>query len=61
MQRCIKRFHRDECGATATEYALLVVFVALAVAAGASVLGGGVSNLLNAIGNKLSTIQLPTF
>ena len=61
MQRCIKRFRRDERGATATEYALLVVFVALAVAAGASVLGGGVSNLLNAIGNQLSTIQLPTF
>jgi Flp pilus assembly pilin Flp len=61
MRSSIERFQRDECGATATEYALLVVFIALAVALGANVLGAGVSNLLNAIGNQLSTIQLPKF
>jgi len=56
MDRLIGRFHRDERGATATEYALLVVFIALAVAVGANVLGAGVSNLFNAIGNQLSSI-----
>jgi pilus assembly protein Flp/PilA len=56
MDRLIGRLHRDERGATATEYALLVVFVALAIAVGANVLGGGISNLLNAIGLQLSNI-----
>ena len=56
MHRLIGRFYRDERGATATEYALLVVFVALAIAVGANVLGAGISNLLNAIGNQLSAI-----
>jgi pilus assembly protein Flp/PilA len=56
MHRLIGRLHRDERGATATEYALLVVFIALAVAVGANVLGAGISNLFNAIGNQLSGI-----
>jgi pilus assembly protein Flp/PilA len=57
MSDLIKYFRRDERGATATEYALLVVFIALAVALGANVLGAGISNLFNAIGNQLSTIN----
>jgi Flp pilus assembly pilin Flp len=32
------------------------VFVALAIAVGANVLGGGISNLFNAIGIQLSNI-----
>jgi pilus assembly protein Flp/PilA len=60
MDRLMGRFRRDERGATATEYALLVVFVALAVAVGANVLGTGLSNLFGRIGNQLN-ITLPTF
>ena len=56
MSDLIEYLHRDERGATATEYALLIVFVALAVAVGANVLGAGISNLFNAIGNNLSSI-----
>ena len=56
MSDLLKYFRRDEHGATATEYALLVVFVALAIAVGANVLGGGISNLFNAIGIQLSNI-----
>lgn len=59
MRRLIRRFHRDERGATATEYALLIVFVALAVAVGASTLGTGLSNLFSNIATKLSGITLP--
>lgn len=59
MHSLINRFHRDERGATATEYALLIVFVALAVAAGAKTLGTGLSNLFSNIGTSISTIQLP--
>jgi pilus assembly protein Flp/PilA len=59
MQRLLKRFHRDEQGATATEYALLIVFVALAIAFGAGTLGTGLNNLLGNIGTKLSNIVPP--
>jgi pilus assembly protein Flp/PilA len=59
MHRLISRFHRDERGATATEYALLIVFVAIAIAAGASVLGSGINNLFSQIGTQISTIKLP--
>ena len=61
MHRLIDRFYRDERGATATEYALLIVFVALAIAVGANTLGTGLSNLFSNIGTKLSGITLPPF
>ena len=59
MHRLIDRFHRDEQGATATEYALLIVFVALAIAVGAQVLGSNISTLFSKIGTQLSNITLP--
>jgi pilus assembly protein Flp/PilA len=59
MRNLINRFHRDERGATATEYALLIVFIALAVAVGASTLGTGLSTLFSNIATKLSGITLP--
>ncbi len=52
MSDLIKYFHRDERGATATEYALLIVFVALAIAVGAQTLGHGISNLFSPIGTN---------
>jgi pilus assembly protein Flp/PilA len=61
MRSLIKRFQRDERGATATEYALLIVFVALAIALGATTLGQGVNSLFSQIGTQLSTIPLPKF
>jgi len=59
MHRLIDRFRRDERGATATEYALLIVFVALAVAVGANTLGTGISSLFSKIGSQLSSLTLP--
>jgi pilus assembly protein Flp/PilA len=59
MHRLIGRFYQDERGATATEYALLIVFVALAIAVGAQVLGTNISALFSKIGNQLSTVTLP--
>ena len=61
MHRLIDGFHLDERGATATEYALLIVFVALAIAVGANTLGQGLSGLFSNIGAKLSGITLPPF
>ena len=59
MRSLIGRFHQDERGATATEYALLIVFVALALAVGAQILGSNISTLFNNIGAYLSKIQMP--
>ena len=43
MPKLINRFRRDERAATATEYAVLIVFVALAIAVGANILGNDLS------------------
>jgi Flp pilus assembly pilin Flp len=57
----VQRFYRHDGGATATEYAMLVVFIALAVAVGAQALGGGLSNLLSNIANALpSVVDIPS-
>ena len=62
MLSLISRFCNDERGATATEYAMLIVFVALAIAVGAQALGTEIGNLFTAVGGTLSGISghLPT-
>jgi pilus assembly protein Flp/PilA len=57
MSDLIKYFRRDERGATATEYALLIVFVALAIALGANTLGQGITSLFSQIGTQLSNLS----
>jgi pilus assembly protein Flp/PilA len=57
MRSLIKRFQRDERGATATEYALLIVFVAVAIALGATTLGQGVNSLFSQIGTQFSNLS----
>ena len=47
MLRLINRFRVDERGATATEYAMLVVFIALAVATGAQAFSGGLNSMVS--------------
>jgi pilus assembly protein Flp/PilA len=60
MYCLINRFYRHESGATATEYAMLVVFIALAVAVGAQALGGGLSNLLTNIASTVTNVTIPS-
>ena len=57
MSDLIMHFLGDEGGATATEYALLIVFVAAAIAGGANVLGQGISNLFSTIGTYISSLN----
>lgn len=45
----IRRFWNEEEGAVAIEYALLAVLIALAMAIGAGVLGGGLNTLFSNI------------
>jgi pilus assembly protein Flp/PilA len=60
------RFRRDDRGATATEYAMLIVFVALAIAVGAQALGGTLTTLFSNVATALTTqapaggITIPT-
>ena len=61
MFKIITRFRRDEGGATATEYAMLIVFIALAIAVGAQTLGNDLNTLFTNIGtlSPASRFRLP--
>jgi Flp pilus assembly pilin Flp len=61
MFRLINGYRNDECGASAVEYAMLVVFIALAVATGAQALGGGLNTWFEAVGTSITNLnsQIP--
>jgi pilus assembly protein Flp/PilA len=59
MRSVINRFRQDERGATATEYAMLLVFIALAIAVGATALGGGINTLFTNIGTEIGAVKPP--
>jgi pilus assembly protein Flp/PilA len=59
MLSLFNRFLVDERGATATEYAMLIVFIALAVAVGATALGGGINTLFNGVATTLKGVAIP--
>ncbi len=56
----LKRLVREEDAPTMAEYGLLLVFIALVVAAGAIVLGNGISTLFNAAGSAIGGATIPT-
>lgn len=60
MLSLTSRFRNDDGGATATEYAMLIAFVALAIAVGAQALGNDLTNLFTKVGTTLSGITVPT-
>jgi len=59
MLKLVKRFRRDDGGATMVEYGLLVGLIALVVALGATVLGQDISTLFNDIGTYLTGLPIP--
>jgi pilus assembly protein Flp/PilA len=59
MLGLIHRFRRDERGATAIEYAMLVVFIALAIAVGATALSTGLNDLFTKVGTTLGGVTVP--
>lgn len=59
MFQLIKGYRNDECGASATEYAMLIVFVALAIAVGAQTLGQDLTKLFTDVGTTLTNVQIP--
>jgi Flp pilus assembly pilin Flp len=56
----LKRFVKEVDAPTMAEYGLLLVFIALVVAAGALVLGQGISTLFNAAGTAIGGATIPT-
>ena len=60
MFSLISGYLGNEQGATATEYAMLIVFVALAIAVGAQTLGTDLTKLFNDVGTTLTNVTIPT-
>jgi Flp pilus assembly pilin Flp len=60
MLTLLNNFRQDESGATATEYAMLIVFIALGIAFGAQLLGNGINTLFSNIGASLAAVSLPS-
>jgi Flp pilus assembly pilin Flp len=60
MLSLINRFYRHDDGATATEYAMLVVFIALAIAVGAQTLGNAITGFYTNMASTLTGITIPT-
>lgn len=54
MKSLLQKFIRDEEGASAIEYGLLVALIALAIIAGATLLGTGVNTLFNNAATQLN-------
>ncbi len=53
-------FIRDEEGASAIEYALLVALIALAITAGATTLGSKIGDMFNSAADKLPAAPAAT-
>jgi pilus assembly protein Flp/PilA len=60
MLNSIKRFCRDEEGATATEYAMLLIFIALAIAFGANALGLSINQLFQSVASTIGGASVPS-
>jgi Flp pilus assembly pilin Flp len=56
----LKRFFKEEDAPTMAEYGLLLVFIALVVAAGAIVLGEGISTLFQSAGSAIAGATIPS-
>ncbi len=59
MKQGFLRFIRDERGATAIEYGLIAGLVALAVAGGATMLGGKLEAAFERLADKVETMIAP--
>ncbi len=55
MRRLI-RFLKDEEGATAVEYGLMVALIAAVIIAGATLLGGNTQATFDAVGNTIGGV-----
>ena len=59
MLRLIRSFARDERGANALEYALVMILVAFAIVTGAGLLGTNLNALFNSTATAISSFTVP--
>jgi pilus assembly protein Flp/PilA len=59
MRDLVERFFRDERGANALEYALVLILVAMAIVGGAGVLGTNLNSLFNSTGTAVGQVTIP--
>ena len=59
MLQFIKCFARDERGANAMEYALVLILVAFAIVGGAGLLGTNINALFHATGTAVGAVSVP--
>lgn len=59
MSLLIKRFLKDESGATAIEYGLIAALISVALIAGASALGNQIGATFNTLEGQLKTASTP--
>lgn len=55
MTNFVRNFFRDEAGAAAAEYALILAIVGAGIAAAALTLGEKISAAMGAVGDKIET------
>lgn len=56
MLALLRRFRKDERGATAIEYGLLAALIAVAIITAVTTLGTDLSNLFSGISNKITAV-----
>lgn len=55
MVKHIRKFVKDESGATAIEYGLIAALIAVALIAALETMGGSLSNMFNGVASKVSS------
>jgi pilus assembly protein Flp/PilA len=56
----VSRFARNDEGANALEYALVMILVAFAIAGGATLLGTNLNNLFHGTATAVGAVTVPT-
>ena len=55
MRQMIRRFLKDEAGATAIEYGLIAALISIAAIAAMTNVGNNLKNIFNTVSNSLNT------
>ncbi len=59
MSLFMKRFLKDESGATAIEYGLIAALISVALIAGATALGGSIGDTFTTLSDELNSAATP--
>ena len=54
----MRKFLKNESGATAIEYALIAALISIVIIAGLSVVGGSLNNTFSAVGSQVGGVGL---